>query len=127
MFIVTTLEIYPFDIVFIIDETDKNIRKWVKSKTIISDIEGLMKLLKWNSHKTMAFFGCTEDNASFIRLRTRPIEPKDFGYVQHEILHCIIEIFRRIGIKLTKASEEAYTYAVQYLTERFFSELSVCK
>ncbi len=39
------------------------------------------------------------------------------SHVQHEVLHAVFHILRHKGVPLTEASEEAYTYLADWLTQ----------
>lgn len=48
----------------------------------------------------------------------------NYGVVAHEIFHCIDIIFRQIWIELNDWSDEAYAYAIQYITDKFYNNIN---
>lgn len=50
--------------------------------------------------------------------------PKDTGILNHELLHTVFFIMDRKGIEYDEASEEAFAYLMQYLTEAIYEKIS---
>lgn len=48
------------------------------------------------------------------------MDPPNHGLIAHEIFHAIDHVFDNIGIKLSDESDEAYAYAIQYLTNKIY-------
>lgn len=51
-------------------------------------------------------------------------EPVHHGWLAHEIFHAVTFLFHRIGMRLSRKSDEAYAYAIDDLTRRIYEELS---
>jgi hypothetical protein len=49
-------------------------------------------------------------------LWTRDVPRRGSGILAHEIFHAVSFLFSRIGMPLTEGSDEAYAYAIQFLT-----------
>lgn len=62
-----------------------------------------------------------------IRLKKVPKTPYWMGVLQHEILHCTIQIMREVGISLSQKSEEAFTYLQGHLTNKILNEIQNAK
>jgi len=47
--------------------------------------------------------------------------------IAHEIFHCVEFIFRQVWIELNSGSDEAYAYALQYVTEELYELIKSSK
>lgn len=110
------LDIYPFDIMFSFGETDaelkKNLKmcggKWEKDKMSITNQKAIYYMN--NTHQ------------SLIRLKSYPITPIDYGYLQHEIFHAVTFIMDAVGMKFKLLTScEAYSYLIQYITTKVYT------
>lgn len=61
----------------------------------------------------------------FLWLPQVPSSAAHFGVLAHEIAHAAIGIMQKIGVSLSPESEEAYTYLIQYLTERIYEQFAL--
>lgn len=121
---IVTMAVYPFDIMFSINETDKDFKKSLEGKLHKEDFDQFM------SDGDMPHMeNCTPGKArtirlaggqTLVRINHFELNAQMQGVLAHEIFHCIEFLFRRIEIKLTKFSDEAYAYAIGYLTEEFY-------
>lgn len=116
------LQVYPFDIMVSIDQTDEQLLKSVKKYGINSnDIEEIINLPKTVKGRTLIIYGT---NQTFIRLIKHPKKPTDYNALHHEIFHAVDFILRKIGIKLSQDSDEAYAYLIGYVTEKIYEKLN---
>lgn len=60
-----------------------------------------------------------EENFTMLWLRDVPVTIENYGSLVHEIEHYVFYLLDRIGMKHTKASDEAYAY----LTAHVFKEI----
>lgn len=124
-YFIVPLDIYRHDVWFSIGQTDKDFLKSIN--------EGLpdefMVDLKDDSisHMDESCNGRTWHHLiggqTVIRLREAPKTAQQLGTLSHEIFHAVDYIFRRIGISLSEQSEEAYAYAIGYVTEQFWNNI----
>ena len=49
--------------------------------------------------------------------------PSGVGVLNHELLHLVFSVLNSVGMVYTPESEEAYTYYLNYLTERTLEKL----
>lgn len=109
--------VYPFDIMFSFGETDQVLYRKLKCKGItepeICDISGITRA------RTAVF----KEGPSIIRMKNIPKTAEEFGFLQHEIFHAVYFLFTRIGIELCEKSDEAFAYAIQYLTEQVYKRI----
>lgn len=119
--------VYPFDIFFSINQTDKQFRKALKAVSHIDHFDMFMSDCRLPHMETSV-----PGSARTIRLRTGQTvmrmnhydgTARMNGVVAHEIFHCIDFLFRRIEIRLSNKSDEAYAYAIGYLTEEFYKNI----
>lgn len=120
------LAIYPFEFMFSIAESDKTFQKQLRS--ILSDKDFASMLQDGIMKMEDANIGCARtvrlrSGQTMIRIPHKIDTPKMHGVVAHEIFHAIEFLFRRIEIKLCTKSDEAYAYAIGYVTEKFYEEI----
>ena len=53
-----------------------------------------------------------------------PFTAFNMGCLVHEIFHCTEFILSRVGLKLSKKSDEAYAYLMGYITENIFNTIN---
>lgn len=111
------IPIYPVVLHITFGHTDEELKKHIAK--IGHEWSELLEL------KPHWYGMCTKTNrgAFVIRLEQYPVTPKDYGYLQHEILHATVGILSDIGLKLTDESEEAYTYLTQFITEEIYKQI----
>lgn len=116
------MDIYPFDIMVSIGESDKQLANSLEpyaGKLLERDYE-LCKYPLPTCHGRACMFS---NNASLIRLRKLPKGSKEFGNLAHEIFHVATFIMDRVGMKLeVMVSDEAYAYLISFITERIYKE-----
>lgn len=64
----------------------------------------------------------TESNGVVLWMPKTPCSPEDFAVLQHEIFHAVDMLYRRIGIKLSRHSDEAYAYMIGYITKEIYGK-----
>ena len=98
------------------EECAKEMRDCNISETVIKDwlnaIEERKECYGMFSHND-------EENFTMLWLRDVPVTIENYGSLVHEIEHYVFYLFNRIGMKHTKASDEAYAY----LTAHVFKEI----
>lgn len=116
--------VYPFDIMFSINETDKQFKKSIESKLHPEHFDQFMtdtSIPKMeNSIPGTARTVRLSSGQTIVRINHFENTPQMHGVLAHEIFHAIEFLFRRIEIVLCNKSDEAYAYAIGYLTEQFY-------
>lgn len=118
-------EVYPFDVLISIGETDEQFVKTIARNLPPDAIEELendldiVKLGKTTLARTMMF----ETNQIVIRFKNKPITCKDHGVIAHELFHAAEFILRVIKTPLTPDSNEVYAYLIGFLTTKFYEKL----
>lgn len=112
---IISLEIYPFDIMFSFNESDKKLFKKLK-KLKIPKKE--IKNCKLESNGLYLRFS---NNTSLIRLPWIPKSPYEISILTHEVLHAVVSIFRVIDLPLSYKSEEAYTYLLDFIINKILT------
>jgi hypothetical protein len=64
-----------------------------------------------------------EKNSNEIYLRFREIEYPSI--VAHEAFHVTAHIMRYVGIRLSRNSEEAYAYLLQYIMDKIYEDAEI--
>lgn len=107
------LEVYPFQVMVSLGEKNKSLtkklKKWKVKSVDLGKYDGIYTTFNNGYH--------------LIRLKKVPKSSYQFGVLQHEILHCTIQIMREVGMELSNKSEEAYTYLHGYLTYKILNEI----
>lgn len=101
--------LYPFDVMVSFKETDKQLFKKIEKIYCLDDEEKELLKIKGNGRTVILAGGPT-----VIRLNN-----KDFPIIAHESFHAVSFLMQKIGVK----DEEAYAYAIQYLTEEITNKL----
>ena len=118
------LQVYPFDIMFSVCETDEAFKKNYKSASGKEPDESMLNVERDVKGRTYM----NEDHALLIRIFEKGDTPKSRGVVSHEIFHAIQMIMQRIGMmELCFANCEAYAYAIQYVTELYYANIAMQK
>ena len=115
--------VYPFDVLFSIDQTDGKLRKTLDK--ILPDgtnIEALMNLP--DSCKGIAVR--LSSGQYVVRLREKGVSTDVLaGNVAHEIFHVVTFLMDYVGVKFhLETSDEAYAYMIGYLTKEFYKKKS---
>lgn len=118
---IISFEIYPFDVMVSINESRKQLEKSLKRYGINSaDVDlGSKENGRSRNGRTVMFQG----GQMCIRM-FRPINtPEMAGALAHEIFHCVEFLMRRVNVKLCHKSDEAFAYAIGYLTSKIYEQL----
>src|SRR5687767_8720618 len=111
-------KIYPMPLEVFIKSSKKEMtkvyKKWKIDPTLVDDVD-----LKGADGKFIMY----SNNVSVLRIPWKPKTPWQISCLQHEILHYVCEVMRRIGIPLSETSEEAYTYLQGYITKKIMEKL----
>ena len=124
---IVPMVVYPFDIMFSINQTDKDFRKSLKAVNHKEHFDQFMSDINLphmeTSNKGTARTIRLSSGQTCMRLNHWDGSPQMNGVIAHEIFHCIEFLFRRIEITLCNKSDEAYAYAIGYLTEQFYENM----
>lgn len=107
-------EIYPFDVLVSIGEEHADILKHIKKTGYELDDEEKEKIWMSGRGRTIMLKG----GQTIVRLDT---ETPDV--IAHEVFHAVAFLMDKIKIKLTQDSDEAFAYAIEFLTKRIYKEL----
>lgn len=122
MFFIVSLEVFPYDVAFLLGETDEKAKSAFKGFELgltESEYEEYFTLGKKNG--TASMFPC---GATMVRTKVIPKTPDEFGILQHEITHIVFMIMERMGVELKiPYSDEAYTYTIEYLTKKSYQKI----
>lgn len=113
---IISLDIYPFDVLVSIDQTDEQLFTVLKKYGITDkdDIKLIIDLPDTCRGRCIMF----KSNQTVIRLKRQPKKHIMIGVIAHECFHATDFILGKIGMRLeTFVSDEAYSYLQQYLVE----------
>jgi hypothetical protein len=108
VFKIIPLEVYGHDVVVSIGQTDKDLYEHIKENISKKDFKKHMA-----KQTAIATTHKLRTGGILIRFKDDIDNP---GIVAHEAFHAIVFLFKKIGISFCYESEEAYTYALEYLT-----------
>ena len=116
---IISLEIYPFDVMISFNETNEEFVKTLgKYDSDSGDVE-LVTLDKYDKKRGRTVMN--EQNQTILRLNFYPVSNSDYAMLVHELFHVTDFVLCRVGVKLSRKSDEAYAYLLQYLTEKVFN------
>jgi hypothetical protein len=112
-FKVIPLEVYGHDVVVSIGQTDKDLYEQIKENISKKDFKKHMA-----KQTAIATTHKLRTGGILIRFKDDIDNP---GIVAHEAFHAIVFLFKKIGISFCYESEEAYAYALEYLTNQILN------
>lgn len=113
--------IYPFDIMVSIGEADEELYKKLKQNGIDCNDEAWKYPNITIKGRCVSFSG----NQTLIRLKRKPVSAVDKGVLAHEIMHAVIFIMWKVGMKLEiEVSDEAFCYLNGYITEQIYNHIT---
>jgi hypothetical protein len=113
-------EIYPFDILWCIGGTHQDVIKYFKRKHIVIS-EKELELL--NEREGDGRCCMLEGGQTVIIIPDGKATSKNIGHIVHEITHAVHFLFLRIGLNLSYDSDEAYCYAMQFMTTKVLGRM----
>lgn len=124
---IVPLVVYPFDIMFSVGETDKQLRDAINDR--LEDEHAKVFLydeLLFNVPETRKGYTLHNLIGGQTVVRFKKNKP-DIDIVAHEIFHAIEFIFDRIGLPHSRDTSESWAYAIQYVTKEFYYNLNIKK
>lgn len=103
--------LYPFDVMVSTDTLENVIREIERSGYKLDDEEKRHLEMDGRGRCVML-----KGSATVIRLKHAPDSPANIASLSHEIFHAVVFLFDQIGIKLCNKSDEAFAYAIEYMT-----------
>ena len=110
VFRVIPIEVYGHDIVVSIGQTDSDLYEHIKENISEKKFDK-----RFSNQKSIATTFKLKTGCILIRFKDDIDNP---GIVAHEAFHAIVYLFEKIGIEYAYESEEAYAYALEYLTNQ---------
>lgn len=116
---------YPFDVVFALNKTTEEIRKYLRRQYGLELTKEEIERLECPGRGRTVLL---EGNQTILRVMTDTSHKKDswsfYALLFHEIFHAVEFLFFKAGIEHhPQYSSEAYAYQIQYLTENILSKL----
>ena len=109
-------KLYPFNVAVFFGHEEKDVKRWLARRYDTNREEDEI-LQMYGKGKTVMLEGGQT-------ILWMPFIPnKGDQYLAHEIFHAVQFLFDRIGITLSRDSDEAYAYAIQYLTNEINKKL----
>lgn len=124
-FFLVELAVFDYDIIVSCGQSNKEIYKSLLE--IPGGKKHLIKEFKYGIENPPsaadAYCIILDNGCTLLRLFDYPKKASDYGVLMHEVLHSIATPLRRRGLKLSNKSEEAYAYAIGYVSEKIFAQL----
>ena len=111
---IVSWKIYPFDVMVSVKERQEDIVKRIERTGYKLDADEKEKLWMTGQGRTVMLRG----GQTILRLDTLK-----HGVISHEVFHAVDFLMNKVGIKLTEESDEAYAYAIEYLTNEIYKNL----
>lgn len=122
------VELYRHDLMFFIgslSELRNSLNKYLMNKTEIREIERHLKAREFWDGNNKGFCYQFKGGQTLIILPREPETIEELATLNHEILHVVFFILKKIGIRYTPESEESYTYLYAFLTEKIYRLLPI--
>lgn len=110
VFRVIPIEVYGHDIVVSIGQTDSDLYEHIRENISEKKFDK-----RFSNQKSIATTFKLKTGCILIGFKDDIDNP---GIVAHEAFHAIVYLFDKIGIEYAYESEEAYAYALEYLTNQ---------
>ena len=110
VFKIIPLDVYGHDIVISIGQSDDDLYEEIKENISKKKFDK-----RFANQTSIATTFKLETGCIIIRFTDNIDNP---GIVAHEAFHAIVFLFKKIGIEYCYESEEAYAYALEYLTNQ---------
>ena len=122
-YFIIPLQIYPFDVMISIDESDdvleKRLMKYGSTKEDCSELINLADTVRGRCVMLPS-------NQTVIRLKKLPKKYDMMSVISHEVFHATTFILHRIGMKLELfVSDEAYAYMIGFLTTEIYKKIKI--
>lgn len=127
---IVNMEMFPYDVMFSIGQSDEEFESLLKKYLYKGDVESLRHVddVIFRMPKKDGVGRCVHDVAThwtFVRVNGL-ISPRSYGTLVHEIVHAVnFILWHHIGIKWDDNSEEIFTYAIGYITEKVYKNLEI--
>ena len=110
------LEIYPFSVLFSINQKDSTLKKAL-SNLDYNEIDPIFENCKGKAI-------VLQNGNVIIRLVEMSSLPQDIGDLSHEIFHACCFVMSRVGISFDmETSDEAYAYLIGFITKKVFQNI----
>lgn len=107
--------IYPFDLAVIYNAKYPQIEEYLKGILPDNTHHEINEL--FNLEIKLGRTAMFSSGQSVMVLNSR-----DKGVIAHEIFHAVEFLCNRVGFRLTRHSDEAYAYLIQYLTNEIYKK-----
>lgn len=121
-YVIVPIHLYPYDVIVSIGHTDEEIDAILKRKGVKDGRE----LSEYGQHGRAKYAVWYDYNIALIRLKCLPRSANDYGALMHEILHVVISVLRKVGMRISAGggSDEAYTYLMSYLVQHIMFKIN---
>jgi hypothetical protein len=116
-----SLEIYPFDVMVSIGENDEELKEKLNEVGVDAEGDNNWHYEATGLGRAISFPG----NQTLLRLRNKPETTADYGTLAHEIFHICEFILHKVGINLTRDSDEAYAYLIGFVTRKIYESIFI--
>ncbi len=114
-----SLEVYPFDVMVSVGETDEELKEKLNYVGIEPEGDNNWHYEFLGLGRTVSF----PSGQSLLRLRNKPETVDEYGMLAHEIFHVCEFILHKIGLNLTRESDEAYAYLIGFVTKKVYEQI----
>lgn len=122
------VDLYRHDLMFFVgslSELRDSLNRYSMNKASIKEIERYLKDRDFWDGNNKGYCYQFRTGQTLIVLPKEPENIEELATLNHEILHVVFFILKKIGIKYTPKSEESYTYLYGFLTEKIYKLLPI--
>jgi hypothetical protein len=114
-----SLEVYPFDVMVSVGQTDDDLKEILKGVGVDPNLDDNWRYEQTGVWRAISFPG----NQTLLRLPNKPESVDEHGTLAHEIFHVCDFILHKVGVTLTRESDEAYAYLIGFVTKKIYEHL----
>lgn len=119
---IVPLVVYPFDVMVSLNQSDESLKKdLLKYYKSIEDVDYHFESYGEDNHLGTCIM--LPNGQLLIKTKMYPVTNEDYAILVHEIFHAVCLVFHRIGIILTKETDEAWAYMIEYLTKEIYNKI----
>jgi hypothetical protein len=118
-------DLYPYDVMFSVGQTSEEVIKILRKitkKITDADIQELRTIDDKDDKEGKTIF--LSGGQTLIWLSDYKNKPEYMGLLAHEVFHATFFLMNHVGIRHADESEEAFTYAAQWLMVQLMDALT---
>jgi hypothetical protein len=113
-------KVYPYHIlVYFGKDKTPMLNKLKKTKGMDLDWVKYLEEGEWS----YGDFCSSKDGVTALTMKCVPVSITDYGVLSHEVFHAVAYIMNRVGMTLSRDSEEAYAYLTEHIHKEIYRQM----